>query len=143
MQDERADYFSDLLAAIQRAPNEFPDAIPRKPRVLEELPLAAPLPPRAPTEAEIAREAERDHNARNMLVVSFTQLVQEFMRKYRKVVSSVRVSRFLLSCEFFGELMSCFRRTPLACQLSWRSRRSRLRWPSHLPGSSSSRVVSR
>jgi hypothetical protein len=60
--------------------------------VLEQLPLAAPLPPRAPTEAEIAREAERDNNARNMLVISFTSLVGEFMKKYRKVTSSVKVN---------------------------------------------------
>lgn len=69
----------------------WPDAIPRKPRVLETLKLAAPLPPRAPTEAELVKERERDVNARNMMVLSFTGLVGEFARKYKRVAASVRV----------------------------------------------------
>lgn len=70
----------------------WPDAIPRKPRVLEQLKLAAPLPPREPTEAELIKERERDVNARNMMVLSFTGLVGEFGKKYRRVVASVYVS---------------------------------------------------
>lgn len=72
-------------------PTAFPDALPRRKRILEELPLAPPLPPRQPTEAELARDAERDLQAREMMILSFTGLVQEFMRKFRKVVASVRV----------------------------------------------------
>jgi hypothetical protein len=71
----------------------WPDAVPRRPRVLETLQLAAPLPPRAPTEVELAKERERDVNARNMMVLSFTGLVSEFARKYKRVVATVRVSQ--------------------------------------------------
>ena len=91
VQDERALYFQPLIETLERPPSDFPDALPRRKRILLPLPLAPPLPPRIPTEADIAREAERDNNARNMLVVSFTALVGEFLKKYRKVVASVRV----------------------------------------------------
>ena len=80
------------MDALQRPPNDFPDALPRRKRTFSPLPLAPPLPPRSPTEAELAREIEMDINARNMLVISFTSLVQEFLKKYRKVVASVKVS---------------------------------------------------
>jgi hypothetical protein len=60
--------------------------------VLEVLPPAPPLPPRQPTEAELQRELERDNNARNMMILSFASLLQEFMKKYRKVAANARVS---------------------------------------------------
>ncbi|ORY30784.1 hypothetical protein BCR39DRAFT_528294 [Naematelia encephala] len=95
--DEREAYFASLLDTARKPPSEFPDAIPRRKRVLEELPLAPALPPRPPTEAEIQRELERDDNARNMMVISFTGLIQEFGKKYRKVVQSVRDEAMELS----------------------------------------------
>ena len=72
-------------------PTEFPDALPRKKRVLEILPAAPPLPPRQKTEAEIAKEHEMDVQAREMMIISFTGLIQDFMRKFRKVTATVRV----------------------------------------------------
>jgi len=60
-------------------------------RVLEILPPAPPLPPRQQTEAELAKEAEKDVQAREMMIISFTGLVQDFMRKFRKVTATVRV----------------------------------------------------
>jgi len=91
-QAERSAYFRPLIETLQTPPTTFPDALPRKPRQLEILPLAPPLPPRQPTEAELQRELERDRNARDMMVLSFTSLVQEFLKKFRKVVATVRVS---------------------------------------------------
>lgn len=73
-------------------PTEFPDALPRRKRVLEILPPAPPLPPREQTEAEIAKEHEKDVQAREMMIISFTGLMQDFMRKFRKVTATVRVS---------------------------------------------------
>jgi hypothetical protein len=97
-QDERSSYFSEILKLVQMPPTEFPDALPRKKRVLEILPPAPPLPPRVQTEAEIAREHEKDVQAREMMIISFTGLIQDFMRKFRKVTATVRVSiRFLSS----------------------------------------------
>lgn len=73
-------------------PTDFPDALPRRKRILEILPPAPPLPPREKTEAEIAKEHEKDVQAREMMIISFTGLVQDFMRKFRKVTATVRVS---------------------------------------------------
>ncbi|KIR36066.1 ATPase [Cryptococcus deuterogattii MMRL2647] len=94
---ERSAYFTDLLASVRKPPTDFPDGVPRRKRVLEVLPLAAPLPPRQPTEAERARDEEKDQAARNMMVVSFTNLVKEFMKRYRKVVASVKDDALELS----------------------------------------------
>lgn len=91
-QVERESFFAELISTIQRPPTDFPDGIPRKKRVLEILPLAPPLPPRVPTEAELLRDAEKDNQARDMLVISFISLLQDFMKKYRRVVANVKVS---------------------------------------------------
>ncbi|TXT10690.1 hypothetical protein VHUM_02195 [Vanrija humicola] len=91
--EEREEFFAEILAAASRPPTDFPDGVPRKRRVLEVLPPAPPLPPRQPTEAEVARETERDIAARNMLFVSFSSLVSEFMKKYRRPVAFVKVRR--------------------------------------------------
>ena len=64
--------------------------------MLEILPPAPPLPPRQQTEAELAKEAEKDVQAREMMIISFTGLVQDFMRKFRKVTATVRVRPLLL-----------------------------------------------
>ncbi|WVW81401.1 hypothetical protein I302_103394 [Kwoniella bestiolae CBS 10118] len=87
---ERTAYFADLMAALRRPPTEFPDGMPRKKRVFEELPLAAPLPPRQPTAAELLREDEKDQAARDMIFQSFVHLVRDFMKRHRKVVASVK-----------------------------------------------------
>ncbi|KAI9632145.1 putative TAT-binding protein [Dioszegia hungarica] len=93
---ERTAYFAPLLAQIALPPSSWPDALPRRPRVLEQLPLAPPLPARLPTEAEVAKERERDLNARNMMVLSFTSLVAEFGRKYKRIVLSVKEDAFVV-----------------------------------------------
>ena len=90
-QVERAEYFASLTEAFHRPPSDFPDALPRQKRILEILPPAPPLPLRKPTEAEIQRELEKDQSARNMMILSFTSLVQEFLKKFRKVVAGVKV----------------------------------------------------
>jgi hypothetical protein len=45
----------------------------------------------------LAKEAEKDVQAREMMIISFTGLVQDFMRKFRKVTATVRVFPFFLS----------------------------------------------
>ncbi|KAL7420143.1 TAT-binding protein-like protein 7, AAA ATPase [Cryptotrichosporon argae] len=87
---QRAAFFADVLACVTRPPTDFPDALPRRKRVLEALPLAPPLPPRKPTEAELARETERDLAARNMMQMSFNSLVAEFNKKYKRATAAIR-----------------------------------------------------
>lgn len=116
--EQREEFFAEILAAASRPPIDFPDGVPRKRRVLEVLPPAPPLPPRQPTEAEVAREAERDVAARNMLFVSFSSLVSEFMKKYRRPVAFVKVSpASLMSLTLHRKMLS-------NTQPFWRSKRS-------------------
>ena len=93
-QDEREAYFADLVESFKKPPTAFPDALPRRKRVLEVLPLAPPLPPRQPTEAEIERELQRDKSAQNMMQHSFVTQIPDLMRKYAKASKEVKVSRW-------------------------------------------------
>lgn len=87
---QRVEFFAELLASVERKPTDFPDGVPRKRRVLEVLPLAEPLPPRQPTQAEIDREIERDNAARAMITLSFTSLLSDFARKFRRPVAMAK-----------------------------------------------------
>jgi len=49
----------------------------------------------------LAKEAEKDVQAREMMIISFTGLVQDFMRKFRKVTATVRVCPQFSSILFF------------------------------------------
>ena len=42
---QRETFFQGLLDDVKRPPNQFPDGVKRKKRVLEELPIAPPLEP--------------------------------------------------------------------------------------------------
>ncbi len=90
--EQRGQFFQELIDTVQRPPTAFPDGVARKKRVLEELPIAAPLPPRKPTEVEIQREVNREEAARQMLYVSFSSLISELCRKYKRPVQIVKVS---------------------------------------------------
>lgn len=57
---ERQAYLSNVLSNVSKPPNEFPDAMPRRKRILEELPRAPPPAPRQPTAAELQQQASDD-----------------------------------------------------------------------------------
>lgn len=82
--DQRDLFFKDVLAGIARPPNEFPDALPRRKRILEELPIAPPPPPRQPTEAEVARQNQADQTNLELLTYHLNHLVGELKRKFRR-----------------------------------------------------------
>ena len=82
--DQRDLFFSDVMAGIARPPNEFPDALPRRKRVLEELPIAPPPPPREPTEGEVQRQALADGTSLDLLKYHLNHLVGELKRKFRR-----------------------------------------------------------
>ncbi|GMK54220.1 hypothetical protein CspeluHIS016_0108060 [Cutaneotrichosporon spelunceum] len=94
--EQRGEFFQELMDTVQRSPTDFPDGVARKKRVLEELPIAAPLPPRKPTEVEIQREVNREEAARQMLYVSFSSLISELCRKYKRPVQIVKEEAFAL-----------------------------------------------
>ncbi|KAH9061999.1 AAA-domain-containing protein [Lactarius vividus] len=81
---EREAFFEGLLKDVQRPPNQFPDGLKRKRRVLEELPLAPPLEPRHPTAAELALQQEHDHRLATLLRYRLGPILTELKRKFKR-----------------------------------------------------------
>ena len=90
----RETFFNDLLEAVKRPPNHFPDGVARKKRVLEVLPIAPPLPPRQLTAAEIAAQAENDERTKATLTMRLGPILQEMKRKFKRFTKSTMVSRW-------------------------------------------------
>ncbi|KAI0689103.1 hypothetical protein BC835DRAFT_1418799 [Cytidiella melzeri] len=82
--DQRDRFFEPLVNDILRPPNQFPDGIPRKRRVLEELPIAPPLEPRAPTAAELAMQQEADLKTITLLKYRLGPILTELKRKFKR-----------------------------------------------------------
>ncbi|KAI0059309.1 AAA-domain-containing protein [Artomyces pyxidatus] len=81
---EREDFFEGILKDVQRPPNQFPDGVKRKKRVLEELPIAPPLEPRQPTAAELALQEETDMRTITMLRFRLGPILTELKRKFKR-----------------------------------------------------------
>lgn len=90
---QRAEFFRDILADVERPPNQFPDAFPRRRRLLPELPVAPPPPPRQPTAAEIAVQVERDRQILVTLTARLGPVLSEIKKRYRRVTRSIQVCR--------------------------------------------------
>lgn len=80
--ENRLAYFRQLLAYATKAPTDFPDALPRRRRVLEELPKAAPRPPRMPTIAELRQQASDDARLLEHLKFRLGPVLAELKKKF-------------------------------------------------------------
>lgn len=89
---QREQFFEPLLRDIIRPPNQFPDGVKRKKRVLEELPIAPPLEPRAPTAAELAVQQEADVRTMTLLRYRLGPILAELKRKFKRFTKSAAVS---------------------------------------------------
>ncbi|KAK4057556.1 TAT-binding protein-like protein 7, AAA ATPase [Microbotryomycetes sp. JL221] len=87
-QMQRGRFFEEVMNAIQRPPNEFPDAMPRRKRVLEKLPIAPPPPPREPTEAEIKAQTENDQRLLEYLKWKMGPILNELKKRYKRFTRS-------------------------------------------------------
>jgi hypothetical protein len=88
---QRAAFFVPVLADAARAPPEFPDGVPRKKRVLEELPIAPPLAPRAPSAAELATQAESDGRLMTLLKFRLNPILVELKKKHKRFTKPATV----------------------------------------------------
>jgi SpoVK/Ycf46/Vps4 family AAA+-type ATPase len=79
---KRRTYFTELLDVAIKAPNDFPDGLPRRKRVLEELPVAPPRAPRMPTEAELQAQAADDERVLNDLKFRLGPVLGELKKKF-------------------------------------------------------------
>ncbi|KAI0751701.1 AAA-domain-containing protein [Daedaleopsis nitida] len=81
---QRDQFFEGLLTDVRRPPNEFPDGIKRRKRILEELPIAPPLEPRQPTAAELALQEENDQRVITLLKYRLGPILSELKRKFKR-----------------------------------------------------------
>lgn len=65
-------------------PDQFPDAMPKRRRILEELPKAPPLPPPAPTAAALAEQAARDQTLKEILAFRLNPVLAELKKRHNR-----------------------------------------------------------
>jgi len=80
--DNRRAYFEAVLQYATRPPNEFPDALPKRKRILEELPIAPPRPPRVATAAELSQLAADDARLLEHLKFRLGPILAELKKKF-------------------------------------------------------------
>lgn len=91
-QEKRAAFFQSIVAYVQKPPNHFPDAVKRRRRILEVLPIAPPLPPRELTAAEKAEQQRQDNLLLNRLKNHLNNIYQVLVRK-EKSFTKARVEQ--------------------------------------------------
>ena len=89
MQHQRQAFFAETLACLARPPTDYPDAMPRKKRVLEELPIAPPLAPRLPTAAELEQQAQNDARLREYLKFRLGPILIELKKRFKKFLKPI------------------------------------------------------
>lgn len=94
--EERSAFYVDLINSVRKPPNEFPDAIKRRKRVLENLPIAPPLAPKPPTAAELAIQEQKDEQIIATLKYRLGPILMELKRKFKLFSKPIIVSIFCL-----------------------------------------------
>lgn len=89
---QRETFFESLVSDVRRPPNQFPDGIKRRKRVLEELPIAPPLEPRQPTAAELAVQEDNDRRVLTLLTFRLGPILSELKRKFKRFTKRASVS---------------------------------------------------
>ncbi|KAL0569754.1 TAT-binding protein-like protein 7, AAA ATPase [Marasmius crinis-equi] len=89
-EQQRVEFYKPLIEDVRRPPNQFADGMPRKKRVLEELPIAPPPEPRKPSAAELAVQEENDHRTIAILKFRLGPILNELKRKFRRFTKRAR-----------------------------------------------------
>ncbi|KAI8458156.1 hypothetical protein BY996DRAFT_4577555 [Phakopsora pachyrhizi] len=87
--DQRSRYFAETIASIRRPPDAFPDGLPKKLRVLEELPKAPPRAPRQPTESELASQLTQDRKLVEYLKFRLGPVLNELKKKHKRFTKPI------------------------------------------------------
>lgn len=88
-EQSRSAFFEDILQNVVKPPTEFPDALPRRKRVLEELPKAPPRPPRQATQAELQLQAAEDQRTLEHLKYRLGPVLSDLRKKFKKFTRDV------------------------------------------------------
>ncbi|KDN52879.1 AAA-domain-containing protein [Tilletiaria anomala UBC 951] len=86
---QREEFFREVIEHVSRRPTDFPDAVPRRKKVLEKLPIAPPRPPREPTAAELQQQAENDARLLEHLKYRLGPVLNELRKKYKVFTKDV------------------------------------------------------
>jgi ATPase family AAA domain-containing protein 2 len=95
---QREEFFEELIEHVRKKPNEFPDGVERRKRVLEVLEKAPPPPPRVPTAAELEQQKVNDHRLREYLKFRLGPVLNELKKRYKKFMKPVAVRLSFLTC---------------------------------------------
>ena len=93
-EEQRMTFFDGLLSDVQRPPNQFADGIPRRKRILEELPIAPPLEAKRPGATELAIQAETDERTLTLLKYRLGPILTELKRKFKRFTKRATVRSF-------------------------------------------------
>jgi len=88
---QREAFFHELMNMVRKPPTEFPDAVKRRKRVLEELPIAPPLAPKQMTEAELRALEQSDALVIAQLKHRLGPVIMELKRRHKRFCKSVLV----------------------------------------------------
>lgn len=88
-QQQRSDFFADTITHIQKPPTQFPDALPRRKRVLEVLPKAPPRQPRKPTESELQSQLAQDKKLIEYLKFRLGPVLNELKKKHKRFTKPI------------------------------------------------------
>ncbi|SCZ90409.1 BZ3500_MvSof-1268-A1-R1_Chr1-3g01971 [Microbotryum saponariae] len=86
---QRRTFFNDVIDGVRRPPNEFPDVMPRRKRILAELPIAPPPPPREPTAAEVEAQTAADKQLMDYLIWRLTPILSDLKKTFRRFARSL------------------------------------------------------
>jgi ATPase family AAA domain-containing protein 2 len=86
-------FFGPVIDYIAMRPTDFPDAMPRRKRALEKLPIAPPRPPRQLTDAELQLQAENDRRTLEHLKFRLGPVLTDLRKKYKCFCRDVWVGR--------------------------------------------------
>ncbi|KAH7093938.1 hypothetical protein BKA62DRAFT_721672 [Auriculariales sp. MPI-PUGE-AT-0066] len=85
----REAFFADLMRMLRKPPTEFPDAVKRRKRVLEVLPVAPPLAPRQLTAVELRMLEDNDALTIAQLKHRLGPIVMELKRRHKRFCKAV------------------------------------------------------
>ncbi|WFD20210.1 TAT-binding protein-like protein 7, AAA ATPase [Malassezia caprae] len=86
---QRREFWHDVAVQAARPPTQFADAVPRRLRLLEDLPKAPPRPPRMPTQVELHQQVEHDARLLEHLKFHLGSVLAELRKKFKKFTRDV------------------------------------------------------
>lgn len=99
--EQRSVFYAELINSVRKPPNEFPDAVKRRKRILEKLPIAPPLAPKPPTAAELAAQEQKDEQIIATLKYRLGPILMELKRRFKLFSKPIIV-------HFFSSFLLCF-----------------------------------